>query len=210
MNIELFNAFLKHQEFGLKKQASESIRDFISSFKSEAEIQKWVWNYLPQLDFNRHGSIRHELFIELVYPVLKCGYLRKEFEPTLWLGKLIQNLYQNRELHEQLEWITDVQLFREAYKLNRESDEVRILLLEKLISEFNFYMHEYPEVILYGNSAAEAQQCEQIREEVAFAKGLDKERAYTEYISELLNKLNKYESNLGSTKKRSKQYHKKR
>jgi hypothetical protein len=69
MKIEYYENFEKELEAGLKKQAATSVRLFIDSFKGEDEIQEWVWSYLPKLEKNRHGCIRHELFISLITAV---------------------------------------------------------------------------------------------------------------------------------------------
>lgn len=81
MNIEYYNAFLEYQEKGLKKKAAACIQAFISSFESEDEIRNWVWFNLEDLVSNRHSRIRHEIFSELVYPVLKRGYLKMTLNP---------------------------------------------------------------------------------------------------------------------------------
>ncbi len=71
MNIEYYKDFLQFQDKGLKKQASKSVRAFISSFKNEDDRSSWVWSNLQKLETNCQTRIRYELFNELIYPVLK-------------------------------------------------------------------------------------------------------------------------------------------
>ena len=92
MNIEYYENFKDCEEKGLRKEAANSLRAFISSFKGKDEIDKWVWEYLPDIKTNRSSRIRHEIFHKLVFPILKIGYDQKDFKCTLWLGKLAQNI----------------------------------------------------------------------------------------------------------------------
>lgn len=103
MNIEHYREFKELEEKGLKKQASKALRAFISSFENGQEKEEWVREYLPELQTNKHSRIRHEIFHELVFPILKAGYENNDFASTLWLGKLAQNFYQVRQLHEELD-----------------------------------------------------------------------------------------------------------
>lgn len=196
MNIEHYNEFIRFQEKGLKKQATESVRAFISSFMDDKEVQDWVWSYLPELKTNQHSRIRHETFVELVYPVLNRGYQAEEYKPTLWLGKLIQNIYQAPKLHEELNHITDNQLYRKCFKLNSEDNEVRSLLLQNIVQWLDYCIHEWPSGILYGNDGATLKQCQEIREEVEFAKKLDANKEYSDFFSDFEDMLIQYESRL--------------
>jgi len=198
MNIEYYNAFLEYQEKGLKKKAAECIQAFISSFESEDEIRNWVWSNLEDLVLNRHSRIRHEIFSELVYPVLKRGYLKNDFESTLWLGKLIQNVYQAPALHEELAYITAHQLFRKCYRLNPENQEARALLLKNIIDWLAYCVHEWPSGILYGRDGATLAQCREIREEIEFAITLDENNRYRSFLRDVRNKLIQYEAGLNT------------
>ncbi len=43
MDIKYYNDYLKFKSQGLKKQATDSIREFIQSFATQQEIEEWVW-----------------------------------------------------------------------------------------------------------------------------------------------------------------------
>ena len=144
MNIEHYAEFREFEEKGLKKQASKSLRAFISSFENNEEIKEWVWEYLPKLERNRHSRIRHEIFNELVYPILKSGYENNDFSSTLWLGKLAQNIYQAQKLHEELDWVTELGLYNKSHKLDPSSDEARLLLLKAIVGWLEYSEHEWP------------------------------------------------------------------
>ena len=189
MNIAHYLEFKEYEEKGLKKQASSSVRAFIASFENGNEIEEWVWKYLPELETNRHSRIRHEIFQELVYPVLKRGYEQDDFSSTLWLGKLAQNLYQAQQLHEELAWATELSLFNKCYEIDPKNDEARLLLLKAMVAMLEYSEHEWPSGILYGNDAATIEQCDEIEQEVQRILQLDRECTYSEFIKQYIEKL---------------------
>lgn len=189
MNIDHYNDFLKYQDKGLKNKAGKSVRLFVSAFKNEIEIKDWVLKYLPRITTNRSSRIRHEIFHELVYPVLKPGYFDNDFTSTLWLGKLIQNIYQAPKLHEELSWVTEIQLYRRCYDEKPENDEARLLCLKSLVEWLEYSEHEWPSCILYGNDGATLEQCGEILSEVELILKLDIEHQYSEFIKQYSKKL---------------------
>ena len=196
MRIEYYNKFIDHQERGLKKLATQAVRDFIASFENEEEISNWVWDFLPKLQKNRHSRVRHEIFCELVYPTLKRGYDSGDFKSTLWLGKLIQDIYQTNVLDDKFSYMTDFDFFRESYEINPKSEKARLLLLECIIKRLEYAAHEWPSGILSGNHGATLEECEEIGSEARLAKALDQKNKYSEFISEFMNKLMQYKSEL--------------
>lgn len=146
----------------MKKQASKALRGFISSFENGKEKEDWVWEYLPKLQSNRHLRIRHEIFHELVYPILKAGYESRDFDSTLWLGKLAQNIYKTQQLHKKLDWVSELGLYKKCYEIDPRNDEVRLLLLKTIVSWLEYSEHEWPSGILYGNNGATIEQCDEI------------------------------------------------
>ncbi len=196
MNIDHYHKFLSHQELGLKKKASESVRCFVDSFESEDQIESWVWSHLPELGENRSSRVRHEIFHELVYPVLKSGYLADDFNSTLWLGKLIQNIYQTPKLHEELSWVSEMELLRKCNTIEPEDNEARLLLLGCIVRWLEYTEHEWPSGILYGNDGANEEQCIDIRNEVELVLRLDKEHKHSEFIKQYMKKLSQYQAGL--------------
>ena len=196
MNIEHYHEFREYEEKGLKKQASKSLRAFISSFKSDEEINEWVWEHLPTMETNRHSRIRHEIFHELVYPILKSGYENNDFSSTLWLGKLAQNIYQAQQLHEELDWVTELSLYNKSHELDPSNDEARLLLLKAIVAWLEYSEHEWPSGILYGNDGATIEQCDEISTEVQRVLKLDKEHSYSEFIKQYVKKLSAYRARL--------------
>ncbi|MBZ2164318.1 hypothetical protein [Alteromonas stellipolaris] len=196
MKIEYYQNFEKELKAGLKKQASLSVKHFVSSFESNDEIEKWVWEYLPKLEKNRHSCIRHELFVNLVYPTLKNGFYSEDYNSTLWLGKLIQNIYQTGKLFEELGGLCEIDFYRKCYEIDPTQSEASKLLLVSLLNWFSYCEHEWPSGILYGNNGATIEQCEEIRDEVQFALTLPVEAQDKEFIAGFLTKLSEYEARL--------------
>ena len=196
MNIEHYQEFRELEEKGLKKQASKALRDFISSFENGKEKEGWVWEYLPKLQANKHLRIRHEIFHELVYPTLKAGYEKSDFDSTLWLGKLAQNIYQAQQLHEELDWVSEFDLYKKCYEIDPRNDEVRLLLLKTIVSWLEYSEHEWPSGILYGNDGATIEQCDEISAEVQLVLKLDKEHIHSEFINQYVKKLSEYRTRL--------------
>lgn len=196
MNIEHYREFKELEEKGLKKQASKALRAFISSFENGQEKEEWVREYLPELQTNKHSRIRHEIFHELVFPILKAGYENNDFASTLWLGKLAQNFYQVRKLHEELDWASELSLYNKSHEIDPDNDEARLLLLKAIVSLLEYSEHEWPGGILYGNSGATIEQCDEISAEIQRVLKLDKENAYGEFINQYAKKIRKYRARL--------------
>lgn len=196
MNIEHYKEFREFEEKGLKKQASKSVHAFISSFQSSKEIEEWVWEYLPKLETNKHSRIRHEIFHELVFPILSDGYAKRDLASTLWLGKLSQNIYQSKTAHEVLDWVTELDLYNKCHELDPENDEARLLLLQSIVSWLEYAEHAWPSGILYGNDGATIVQCDEISSEVQRVLSLDKEFKYSEFIKQFNKKLSQYRARL--------------
>lgn len=196
MNIEYYQNFLRFQSLGQKNNATKSLRDFISSFESIEEIDNWVWVNLADLSSNSNARVRHEIFHELIYPVLKSGYNKGDFTSTLWLAKLIQNVYQMAKIHEELVGVSEMELLRKCHTLEPENNEVRLLLLECIVKLLQYSEHEWPRGILYSHDGATLEQCGEIAIEIELALSLDKECQYTEFIKQYTKKLSQYQADL--------------
>ncbi|MDK1285721.1 hypothetical protein [Pseudoalteromonas umbrosa] len=196
MNIEYYEKFEKELEAGLKKQAATSVKLFVESFKGEEEVRNWVWSYLPNLEKNRHSCIRYEIFINLVYPTLKRGFEIGDYDSTLWLGKLIQNIYQTKGLFEELGSLVDMDFYKRCHEIDPENNHGNSLLLDSILNWFSYCEHEWPAGILYGNDGASIEQCEDIRNEAKFALSLVTEQADKDFIEQFLEKLIQYETRI--------------
>ncbi len=204
MNIEKFEKYEKELNTGLKKQAKKSLQQFIESFKNEDEIERWVWEYLPTLEENRKCSfirIRHEIFVNLVYPTLKKGFEKGHYDSILWLGKLTANRYQIRYQvkgnFKELDFLGEMSLYHKCYKIDPSRIEGKELLLNCILDWLSDCGHEWPLAILYGcGNGATLEQCVQIREHAELALSLNPNEEQKTFIARFLEKLEQYEKRL--------------
>ena len=196
MNIEHFQNFQDCLNKGLKKQASKYVSLFIESFEDKDEIESWVWEYLPNLETNGHACIRHELFMNLVYPILKSGYESNNYRSTLWLGRLIQNVYQTKGVFEELGSLVEMDFYRKCYDIDPNNSEGNKLLVNSILSWLSHCEHEWPSAILYGMDGASIEQCKEIRDEANFAASLSQNKNEKEFVEQFIGKLTQYEKSL--------------
>jgi hypothetical protein len=192
MNIEFFNEYLKYEQLGIKSKTKECLHGFINSFENDSEKELWAIEYLPTLEFNKHGRIRNELFEEIIFPVLLKGYNNKNVKLMIWMVKLIQNLYQNSKLSKEINYASDLDLIRECYKLDPKDNEITDLYLEIIIKKIAYRIHEWPYGIIIGNTFAEKDECKKLLEEIPLLNKLDRNKKYNEFIVEYENIIKEY------------------
>jgi hypothetical protein len=193
MNAALYDQFVVLKSRGNKTEAKSALNAFIASFATLQEKKEWTFAFLENADYGH--KIRHETYENIIYPTLLDGYLKNEFNSIFWLAKTIDNLYEIRCPHPKLGNKTDLAIFKEAFKLD-PTDDIRLHLLDTLLRWFSFSQHEWPAGILYGMDGADMTQCEDILNEVRFARTLDKEGKCNEYFSDFESKIRKYISRL--------------
>jgi hypothetical protein len=196
MKLEYYGNFENELEAGLKKQATASVKLFVDSFQGTDEIREWVWSYLPKLEKNRHSCIRHEIFVNLVYPTLKNGFELGDYDSTLWLGKLVQNVYQTKGVFEELGSLVEMDFYRKCHEIDSQNAEGKKLLLKSILNWLAHCEHEGPSGILYGMDGASIEQCADIKSEAQFALSLVSQESEKEFLVQFLDKLEHYENGL--------------
>ncbi|GGC65172.1 hypothetical protein [Undibacterium terreum] len=190
MDTSSYSQFLQAKETGRKAEATSALNVFISSFSSLQEREEWARDYLEN-EYSGH-KVRHEIYQEIIFPVLVEGYRNSNAWCIKWLARTMQNLYQSKMLWEQVDGKTELQLLELLYSLCPESDETRMDLLQRKINWFRFSEHEWPAGILYGMHGASDEQCNKILKEVAQAHRLDKEGHYLQYLNQFEEKVREY------------------
>ncbi|MFN8389935.1 MAG: hypothetical protein U0136_06570 [Bdellovibrionota bacterium] len=201
MDISKYHEFLECQSTGKKEAARSALREFITSFQDDGEVENWVWEYLPQLVFNGASKIRHELFEELVFPVLRAGYESEDLQSTLWLGKLILNVYAVTSFHEELHQVSDRELFERCLALYPNHEEARTLLLGSLLKALAYTNHEWPSGLLHGMNGANLEQCRDIRSDIVLARSLNPNAEQGAFLAEVERNLNAYEARLAEAER---------
>jgi hypothetical protein len=196
MDEALYQKFLELKVTGHKLQAAERVRRFIDSFASFEEKQKWTREFLARGDFGH--KIRHEIYAEVIFPVLERGFQDGDFNSLLWLARTAQNIYSARELHERVGFLSESNFLRRAYEARPDDEIVRRFLLEDLLQWFDYCEHEWPAGILHGADGATLQECEEILREVAFARTLDTQREHNAHLDDFVAKVEAYRVRLSA------------
>lgn len=192
MKTELYQRYLAHRTAGRKRDASDTIREFVASCTGPQDRQEWVRQFLE--DGGHEHRIRHEVYESLVFPVLLDGYVRRDFWSIYWLAKTASSLYAASSLHAQLEYKAERQLFREAFELQPTS-EIRRCLLEAYLAEFSHCQHEWPAGILYGMDGATIDDCADLLQDVDFVRSLD-DGANEHFLKEFEERVHTYRERL--------------
>ena len=190
MDKKLFDRFESLQNQGLKKDAKAALRDFIRSFKNKAEKRAWSKNYLEQRTSN--GPIRHELYAEIIYPVLAEGCGREDVWSMLWLARTSANLDGGYSTFAKDLERPSNGFLRRCYELEPESDEIRQELLMQILNYFAHCAHEWPSGILYGMDGATLEQCAELTEDIDLARTLDTSNKHEAFLADFQAKLDKW------------------
>ena len=199
MNSALYEDYLARLAEGRRKDAGVMLDAFLRSFNSAEEREQWTRTFLRTRTYG--ARVRHEIYAELIFPVLLAGSKRNDAWSLYWLAGTCQNLYTARRLHEQIKFKDKISLLKEAYAIDRNSSEVCEALLKSLLDYFCHASHEWPAGILWGNDGATLDQCNEIMSEVTLARELDRECAYALPIGEFESKFKQYQERLISHSK---------
>lgn len=194
MNSALYEGYLALLAEGRRKDAGLMLGAFLRSFNTSEEREQWAHTFLKTHTYS--ARVRHEVYAELIFPVLLAGSKRNDAWSLYWLAGTIQNLYSARGLYEQIKFEDKISLLKTAYAIDRKSSEVRKALLKSLLDYFDYASHEWPDGILWGNDGATLDQCNEIMSEVTLARELDRECAYALSIDEFESKLKRYQERL--------------
>ena len=192
MEIDKYYQYLEFEKKGLKKQAKTLLYKFIDSFSNYEEKRKWTFEFLPFLEKNQHSKIRHELYENIVFPVLLDGYNNHDVISMHWMAKTINNIYSSKILSKKIGDKTDVQIIKECYKIDPLNEEIVKTFLELEIRFISFSQHEWPSAILFGMNGASLEECLYIKNNLNFIRLLDKEKKYSKYINDYELKLDLY------------------
>ena len=190
MDLHLYEEYARLLAAGCRKEAAVVLRAFIQAFNSFSEREQWTGAFLRTHAFG--AKIRHELYAEVIFPVLLAGSKRKDAWSLYWLAGTSQNLYGARQLHEQVGFKDATQLLKDAFAVDPNSISVRLALLDSLLSRFAHAAHEWPRGILWGMDGATLEQCNELMREVSLARELDGDRSRATLIDEFERKLHQY------------------
>lgn len=190
MDEQHFLNYQVSEKAGLKRQAKESIHLFCNSFASLDEKETWVRANIASLATNSASRIRHELYEQVVFPVLAAGYEKNDAYCLHWLGRTGENLISARDLHDLVDGLGPSEYHKRAFALDSETVEIRRFYLGAMMNEFNFIEHEWPLGLLIGPPTKE--NCDAFEKRLSFAKSLDVEGHETARLKQLSERLAEY------------------
>jgi hypothetical protein len=131
MDESHYTQFLASQTAGLKEEARTAIRRFVASFNGLEEKEDWTRKFLSTL---KPGAVvRHELYEEVIFPVLVAGYENRNPWSLYWLAQTSQNLFKAKHLYQRIGAPSPLELLKEAYGLAPSSEEISSGLLRSLL-----------------------------------------------------------------------------
>jgi hypothetical protein len=190
MNPTAYDQFLRAFEAGNKKAAAAAVKMFVASFSSFGEKEAWVGEFLACHE--RGSRVRHELYEELVFPVLLRGYRESTVWSIRWLADTVHNLYRAKHLWAQVDFATEQEFLELWRSLEPNSEEAKSALLRRMVETFLYSEHEWPAGILYGSNGANIEECKKIEDELMEARMLDTNGAYASYLDQFHDKLTVY------------------
>ena len=196
MNSALYEGYLARLSEGRRKDAGLMLDAFLRSFNSSEEREQWTRTFLKTHTYG--AKVRHEVYAELIFPILFAGSKRNDAWSLYWLAGTCQNLYSAHKLYEIINFKGKTDLLKEAYAIDCNSTEVRQELLKSLLDDFAYASHEWPAGILWSVNGATLNQCTEIMSEVALARELDRDCAHALSIDDFESKVKHYKERLMS------------
>jgi len=182
MDESYYAQFLTRQASGRKEEARTAIRQFVGSFNDLEEKEDWTRKFLSTL---KPGTVmRHELYEEVILPVLVAGYANHDPWSLYWLAETSQNLFKARHLFERIGSPAPQERLKKAYALAPSSDEIRRGLLRDLLRGFEYMSHEWPSGLLYNPEMPWQTQYWELLADIRLARGLDATGTHADAIAE--------------------------
>lgn len=185
-----YDNFVEMRAAGRKKDAAVAVRAFIASFVDNDDRARWTRWFL---DTHPYGErIRHELYTEVIFPVLKAGYEVGDAWSLYWLAGTSQNLYFFGQMWRE----SDVTLLQRALEIDPGHEQARLELIRAYIRWFAYAGHEWPSAILVGNDGASIEDCDAYLSRVADARSLGPDAKQIALLDDFAAKLKGYRARL--------------
>ena len=194
MDIEFFNKYLASIKNKDRIMAKKHIDKFIKSFANYEEKEAFTKVYLSDLEKREYKHIRHELFVNIVFPVLLNGYNNKDIQSMIWITKFIYDFYNHDSLCKQNGFYIGYELrhkhkmlLEECYEIAPDNEEVYKLYVEMKIEDIN-------SSIYWINSGKKGigHNVNSLLDMINVFKNIDKNKIYENIITECENKAKEY------------------
>lgn len=194
MEVHHYEEYKAQLARGMRSAASAALAQFIASFASLESKGEWVRWYFANERWEHR--IRHEIYEQLIFPVLLDGYQRGDLWCLRWLIRTVSNIYTGKQLWEQIDRKTELALREELVARAPEDARARRELVDCFITMFRHNAHEWPWGILYGMDGASVSECAELLAAAERALELDVERRHHAFIEEFMAKVRLYQQRL--------------
>lgn len=175
MRQTYYQEYIQAKERGDRSLAADKLRWFIDSFECDSDKILWVRQFLESGEYGH--KIHHALYQEVIFPVLLSGYTAQDPWSVYFLAKTVQNLHEDRELHEKVGWHTERSLLKLCFELEPDFRDVREYLLRAVVGTLEFYIHEWPSGL--------CGEITDVEEYLALGRRLDSSNNYTNFFDEV-------------------------
>lgn len=190
MKQTLFEQYETAKEQGNKRLAASLISEFIETFTTDEEREEWTRWYMNNRAVEH--TVRHELFEQVIFPVLLAGHQRSDPWCIEMLERCAQNLYKAKHLWSQVGYQTEMQLAEHRLELTPNDLKAKKRVLEHLISWFRYSEHKWPAGILYGSDGATETECQEILHSLHKARMLDGCQVHSHFLDQYEAKVHQY------------------
>ena len=181
----LFDRFLAMRAVGRKKDAAIAVKAFVASFVDDDDRARWTRAFLETHRYGEH--VRHEVYAEVIFPVLVAGYERNDAWSLYWLAGTTQNL---TDLHlARIGHEGDIKLLHRALEIDPGYAQARHELLRAYVAWFSYASHEWPSAILVGFDGASLDDCDLYLAWVARARSLGPDSKQAAFFDDFAGKV---------------------
>ena len=187
MDIEFYNKYLASIKSKDRITAKKHMDKFIKSFANYEEKEAFTKLHLSELENKGYWHIRHELFVNIVFPVLLNGYNNKNIESMIWIIKFIHIFWNHKILWEQIGKKEKEAILNECYEIDPNNDEVNKMYMEMKIKYINnkiYWMNERKKDINRDGN--------RLLEMINNFKNIDKNKVFENTITECENIVKEY------------------
>jgi hypothetical protein len=185
MEINFFNEYLASIKTKNRIVAKKYLNKFIKSFKNYAEKEQWTKIYLAEQEQKEYKHIRHELFVEIISPVLLKGYNDRDIQSMIWIIKFNHIFRQHTDLWKKIDQRNSESIIIECYKIDPDNEEIIKLYTEKVLNSVNNYIYWINDYKKNIDSRSRA-----LLEDLQFLKQLDRGKKYSELINRSEERIN--------------------
>jgi len=198
LQSSMYHSYQKYRNLkskGLRKQANVYALLVIEEYNADPD------DNFPFVIINdaKGDKIHYFLFRHIVYPFLKSR-IKSDPDAIRCLINVIRNVYQDKDIHKDFDWITEQQLLRRLLFFDPHDKWAKSRVKESIADWLRYTIHEWPWGILYGHNGATLPECREILDAVTELRSLDESSDYKELADEVELKTIQYCNRLADSR----------